>query len=113
MHTYLETGERLKCRQCATEAGTWCIDTATEGLKVGCSICDEVITGDHAEAMCLEQRRYLEACRYKDQVKQAGSSNGILIPESVEKFRKQLMSGDREAYPLRIKLVDPNWPFHY
>ena len=111
MYTCLDTGEPLKCRKCGTEA--WCIDTTAEGLKVGCSQCDEVITGGHAEAMCLEQRRYLEACRYKDRVKQAGSSDGIPIPESVEKFRKQLMPGDREAYPLLVKLVDPKWRFHY
>ena len=111
MYTYLETGERLQCRKCGTEA--WCIDTTTEGLKVGCSKCDEVITGDHAEAMCFEQRLYVEAGRYKDQVKQAGSLNGIPIPESVEKYRMQLIPGDREAYPLRFKLVDPNRPFHY
>ena len=80
---------------------------------MGCSKCDAVITGDHAEAMCFEQRLYVEAGRYKDQVKQAGSLDGIPIPESVEKYRMQLMPGDREAYPLRFKLVDPNWPFHY
>ena len=113
MHTYLETGERLKCRKCATEAGTWCI-TTTEELKVGCSKCDVVITGDHAEAMCIEQRCYFEACRYRDQVEQAGSSSGIPIPESVEKFREQLGPGDREAYPLfGNPPEDPQWPFHY
>ena len=63
--------------------------------------------------MCFEQRLYVEAGRYKDQVRQAGSLNGIPIPESVKKHRKQLMPEDREAYPLRGKLVDPNWPFHY
>ena len=36
-----------------------------------------------------------------------------LVLESVKKHRKRLMPGDREAYPLRGKLVDPNWPFHY
>ena len=55
----------------------------------------------------------VEAGRYKDQVRQAGSLNGIPIPESVKKHRKQLMPEDREGYPLRGKLVDPNWPFHY
>ena len=64
MYTRLETGEPLKCRKCGTEEGTWCIPTTTEGLKVGCRKCDVVITGDHAEAMCLEQKRYVE-----DQVK--------------------------------------------
>ena len=107
MHTYLETGERLKCRKCGTDA--WCIGTT----NVGCPICSTVIAGDLAEAMCFEQRSYVEACRYKEQVKQAGRSNGILIPESVEKIRKQLMPGDREAYPLRGRLPDPNWPFYY
>ena len=111
MHTCLETGEPLKCRKCGTEA--WCIDTTTEGLKVRCSKCDEVITGGRAEAMCFEQRLYVEAGRYKNQVKRAGSSNGIPIPESVKKRRDQLMPGDREAYPLRAKIMDPNWPFHY
>ena len=112
MHTCLETGEPLKCRKCGTEA--WCIDTTTEGLKVGCSKCDEVITGDRAEAMCFEQRLYVEVGRYKNQVKRAGSSNGIPIPESVKKRRDKLMPGDREAYPLRSKIMeDPDWPFHY
>ena len=111
MHTYLETGELLKCRKCDAEA--WCIDITTEGLKVGCSKCDEVITGGHAEAMCFEQRLYVEAGRYKNQVKQAGSLNGISIPESVKKRRNQLRSAGGEAYPLGVKLVDPNWPFHY
>ena len=110
MHTHLETGERLKCRKCGDEA--WC-HTTTEGLKVGCSRCEEVITGDHAEAMCFEQRLYVEALRYKNQVKQAGSLNGIPIPESVKKHRKKLMPGGFEAYPLYNKLADPNWPFHY
>ena len=67
----------------------------------------------HAEAMCFEQRLYFEATRYKDQVKQAGSLNGIPIPESVKKHRKRLPPGDLEAYPLYYKLVDPNWPSHY
>ena len=111
MHTYLETGEPLKHRKCSTEA--WCIDTTTEGLKVGCSKCDEVITGGHAEAMCFGQRLYFEASRYKDQVKQAGSAEGLPMPASLKKRRNQLMPGDREAYPLRVKLVDPNWPFYY
>ena len=43
MHTHLETGERLTYRKCGAEA--WCIDTTTEGLKVGCSNCDVVIKG--------------------------------------------------------------------
>ena len=112
MYTYLGTGERLKCRKCGDQA--WCIDVKEERLKVGCSRCDKVITGDHAEAMCFEQRLYVEVGLYKDKVRQAGScSNGIPIPESVKKRKEQLMPGDREAYPLCVKLVDPNWPFHY
>ena len=71
MHVYLDTGESLKCRKCGTEA--WCIDTATDGLRLGCSKCNKVITGDHADSMCFEQRLYVEAGRYRDQVKQAGS----------------------------------------
>ena len=110
MYTRLETGEPLQCRKCSTEA--WCIDTIAEGLKIGCSQCDNVIAGDHAESMCFEQRLFVEAGRYKDQVKRAGSPDGIPIPESVKKRRKQLMPGDREAYPLG-KLEDPNWPFRY
>ena len=110
MYTNLETGEPLKCRKCGVEA--WVVDT-TEGLKVGCSECDEVITGDHAEAMCFEQRLYVEARRYKDRVKQAGSSNGIPTPESVKKRRNQLKSAGGDAYPQGVKLVDLNWPFHY
>ena len=111
MRTYLDTGERLTCRKCGNE--TWYIDTTTEGLKLGCATCDDVIAGDHADSMCVEQRLYLEASRYRDRVEQAGSSIGIPIPESVMKRREQLMPGDREAYPLRGKLLDPNWPFHY
>lgn len=63
--------------------------------------------------MCVEQRLYVEASRYKALVEQAGSPIGIAIPESVMERREQLMPGDREAYPLRGKLLDPNWPFHY
>ena len=111
MRTYLKTGEPLKCRKCGTDEGVWCVNT-TEELKIGCSKCGQVITGEHAEAMCIEQERYFEACRYRDQVKQAGSPGGIRIPESVKKFREQLGPGDREAYPLRVN-PDPNWPFHY
>ena len=109
MYTYLETGERLKCRKCGTEA--WCNDTKTEGLTVHCKKCAVVI--NHAEAMCFEQREYVEASRYKDQVKQAGSKNGIPIPESVKTVKKRLPPGDRETYPLDHRLQDPNWPFHY
>lgn len=111
MRTLLDTGERLVCRKCGTEA--WCIDTATEEPKVGCSTCDEVLAGDHADAMCLEQRLYVDAGRYRNRVKKAGSSIGIPIPESIRRHRERLMSGDREAYPLRGKLLDPNWPFRY
>ena len=111
MYTYLETGEWLKCRKCGAEASF--SDTTTEGLKFGCSKCGEVITGDHAEAMCFEQRLYVEAGLYKDKVRQAGSSNGIPIPELVKKRKEQLTPGDQEAYPLRVPLTDPNWPFHY
>ena len=111
MRTYLDTGERLTCRKCGNQA--WCIDTATEGLKLGCSTCDDVIAGDHADSVCIEQRLYVEASRYRARVEQAGSPVGVPIPESVTKHRKQLMPGDREAYPLHGKLLDPNWPFHY
>ena len=111
MYTYLETGERLKCRKCSTKA--WFIDTVTEGLTVGCSKCDVEVKGDHAESMCFEQREYVEASQYKDQVKQAGSVNDIPIPESVKTVKKRLPPGDRETYPLYHRLKDPNWPFHY
>ena len=77
------------------------------------SKCDVVITGDHAKAMCFDQRFYVEASWYKDQVKQAGSLNSFPIPESIKQFRKNLLSGDQEAYPLYIRLQDPNCPFHY
>ena len=107
----METGEPLKCRKCGAEA--WCSDATTEGLIVGGSKCSVVITGGHAEAICFDQRLYVEAGRYKNQVKQAGSLNSIPIPEWVKKRRNHLMSGDREAYPLRVKLEDPNWPFYY
>ena len=109
MHTYLKTGELLKCRKCGTEGAVW-----FNGQAVGCSKCDVVITGDHAEAMCIEQKRHFEAGRYLDEGKQAGSLSGIPIPESVKKFRKQLGPGDRN-YPLYCNLddMDPNWPFHY
>ena len=111
MRTIMDTGERLMCRQCDTEA--WCIDTATDGPQVGCSTCDEVLAGDHADAMCLEQRLYVDAGRYRDRVKKARSSIGIPIPESIKRHRERLMPGDREAFPLRGKLLDPNWPFRY
>ena len=101
----------LTCRKCGNEA--WCIDTATEGPILGCTTCDDVIAGDHADAMCLEQRLYVEAGRYRDRVEQAGSPIDVPIPASVIMRREQLMPGDREAYPLRGKLLDPNWPFHY
>ena len=111
MYTYLETGELLKHRKCGTDA--WCTPTATEGLIVGCAQCDEVLKGARAEAMCFEQRFYVEAGRYKEQVKKAGSSDDIPIPESVKKFKEKLPPGDRESYPLCFRLQDPNWPFHY
>ena len=95
MYSFLDTGESLKCRKCGSEI--WCIYTATEGLRLGCSTCDKVITGDYADSMCFEQRLYVEAGRYRDQVKQAGSIDGISIPESVQKHRNQLMLGDRDA----------------
>ena len=109
MYTYLKTGELLKCRKCGTEGDVW-----FNGRTVGCSKCGKVITRN-AEAMCVEQERYADACRYsRDQVKQARSSDGIPIPESVKEFREKLLgSWDREAYPLYFKLRDPNWPFHY
>lgn len=110
MYTRLPEGERLTCRKCRTEA--WCIPT-TDGLRVGCSSCGYVITNDHAEAMCFEQRLYVEASRYRDQVGRAGSTSAIPIPESVKEFRKQLMPGDRAGYPIYSKLLDPNWPFRY
>ena len=82
---------------------------------MGCAKSEEVTTGDHAEAMCFEQRLYVEAGAYKNQVKQAESVNSIPIPECVKEhsLRNQHMSVDREAYPLRVTLVAPNWPFHY
>ena len=109
MFSYLKTGERLQCRRCGSQA--WCIDTV-DGLRIGCSQCGKVIAGDHAESMCVEQKRYIEAGRYRKLVNQTGSSDGIPIPESVTEYREQLMPGDREAYPLRV-LPEPNWPFHY
>ncbi len=69
MFTYLDTGETLKCRKCDTDA--WCIDTV-EGLRVGCSKCENVITGDRAEAKCFEQRLYVEASLYQNRVKKNG-----------------------------------------
>ena len=63
--------------------------------------------------MCFELRLYVEASRYKEQARQAGCANGIRIPESVKKRKEQLMPGDWEAYPLCVRLADPNLPFHY
>ena len=111
MRTFLNTGERLKCRKCGTEA--WCIDSAVEGPTLGCSACGRVIAGEHADSMCFEQRLFVEAGHYRDRVRERGSPIGIRVPESIEQRREQLMPGDREAYPLFDKLLDPNWPFLY
>ena len=80
---------------------------------MGCSNCDLVIAGDHAAAMCFDQRLFVEASRYKDQIREAGSPDGIRVPETVKKRRDQLALEDPDSYPLVIKLQDPNWPFHY
>lgn len=99
------------CRRCGREA--WCIDTTDEGLKVGCSNCDVVVAGDHATAMCFDQRLFIEASRYKDQILEAGAPHGIPVPETVKRRRDQLALEDPNYYPLFIKLEDPDWPFHY
>ena len=37
VRTFLDTGERVRCRQCGTEP--WCIDSTTDRLRIGCSTC--------------------------------------------------------------------------
>lgn len=112
MHTCLETGETLKCRKCGVEVS--CIDT-TEGLKISCSVCEKVIIGDHAEAMCFEQKLYIEASRYQNSVKQnPGCAEGIPIPDSVKRWQERLAQG-APGWPLpnwSLNTLD-SWPFHY
>ena len=105
----LDTGEKLKCRVCREKATIW----GSGEIGVGCFNCRERVMGQKARDMIHDQALYFEARRYKDQVKRAGSAEGIPIPASVEKRRDQLMPGGRESYPMRTKLSDPHWPFYF
>ena len=69
--------------------------------------------GQKLEDMIHDQALYFEATRYKDQVKRAGSAEGIVMPELVRKRRDQLMLGRWENYPMYNKLSDPNRSFHF
>ena len=105
----LDTGERLKCRNCCEEVALW------GGSEIGarCPGCEKIVMGQQLEDMIHDQALYFEATRYKDQVKRAGSAEGILMPELVRKRRDQLILGGWEHYPMYNKLSDPDRPFHF